>query len=312
MILSLFHVDLGSGQQPEPLRMTVGYSPISASMLPLWAAVEERIFQKYGFDIKPVYLGGSSIINAAMAAGEFQIGLGGGASSALQRLSGGDLVLIGAVVRSFTIDGWAKPEIKSVAGLRGRRIAVTRIGTTTHFAGLAMLASAGLERDAAVFTQTGGQGEALASLLSGAVDVAMLAYPHNLIAKKNGFYKLSDLATTEYGLFPSAGISVRESWLKDVRNREIAVKFLRGFNDGMTLVKADSVISTRLLRKYTRIDDETILQATYDWIKGYFPRTLKVEESSIVNMLRFLDHPKAKTADPRQFFDNSLAEEISK
>jgi NitT/TauT family transport system substrate-binding protein len=280
-------------------------------MLPLWVAVEERLFQKYGLDIKPVYLGGSSIINAAMAAGEFQIGLGGGAGTALQRLSGGDLILIGAVVRSFTIDGWASPEIKSIAGVRGKRIAVTRVGTTTHFAGLAMLASAGLARDAAVFAQTGGQGEALAALLSGGVEVAMLAYPHNLMAKKAGFHKLSDLAKTEYGLFPSAGISVRESWLKDVRNRDIAVKFLRGFDEGMRRVKADSIVSTRLLRKYTRIDDEAILKATYDWINGYFPKTLRVEKSSVINMLQFLDHPKAKTADPLKFFDNSLVEEIS-
>jgi len=77
-------------------------------------------------------------------------------------------------------------------------------------------------------------------------------------------------------------------------------------------VKVDAKLSMRLLRKYTRIDDESVLQSTYDWIKGYFPPTLKVEEKSFTNMLRFLEHPKAKQVDPRQFFDNSLVEEISK
>ena len=311
IIVICFFATPSAGQQRELVKMTVGYSPISASMLPLWIAVEERIFQKYGLEVSPVFFGGSSLINVAMAAGQFPIGMGGGASTALQRLSGGDLILIGAVVRSFTIDGWVKPEIKSLADLKGKRIAVTRIGTTTYFAGLATLAAAGLKRDAVVFAQTGGQGEALAALLSGGVDGAMLAYPHNLIAGKGGFHKLIDLANTEYGLFPSAGIGVRESWLKDRRNRNIALSFLRAFTEAMARVKADATISTRLLGKYTKINDDRVLQETYEWIKGYFSKTLKVEEKSVINMLRFLDHAKATAADPRQFFDNSLIDEIS-
>jgi ABC-type nitrate/sulfonate/bicarbonate transport system substrate-binding protein len=312
IIVICFFATPSAGQQTALVKMTVGYTPISASMLPLWVAVEERIFQKYGLEVSPVFFGGSSLINAAMAAGQFPIGMGGGASTALQRLSGGDLILIGAVVRSFTIDVWVKPEIKSLTDLKGKRIAVTRIGTTTHFAGLATLAAAGLERDAVVFAQTGGQGEALAALLSGGVEGAMLAYPHNLIAGKGGFHKLMDLAKTEYGLFPSAGIAVRESWLKDPGNRKIALGFLRSLSEGMAVVKANAAVGTRLLRKYTKIDDDSVLHATYDWINGYFPKTLRVEEKSVTNMLRFLDHPKAKGADSKQFFDNRLVDEITK
>ena len=305
-------VNFAGAQQRQIFRMTVGYSPISASMLPLWTAVEERLFQKQGLEVTPVFFGGSNLINAAMAAGEFSIGVGGGANSALQRLSGGELVMIGAVVRSFTIDPWANTEIKSASDLKGKRIAVTRIGTTTYFGALATLAAAGLERDAAVLVQTGGQGEALAALLSGNVSSSMLAYPHNLVAKKAGFQKLINLAETEYGLFPSAGIVVRESWLRVPANRKIALSFLRGFSEGIARVKADAGVSIRLLRKYTRVEDESALQATYDWIKDYFPKTLKVEERSVSNMLRFLEHPKAKLADPRQFFDNSLVDEIGR
>ena len=311
MVAALSFLSTSAAQQ-KILRMTVGYSPISASMLPLWTAVEEGLFQKRGLEVRPVFFGGSNLINAAMAAGEFSVALGGGASSALQRLAGGDLVIIGAVVRSFTIDPWVNADLKSPSDLKGKRIAVTRIGTTTYFGALATLAAANLERDAAVIVQTGGQGEALAALVSGNVSSAMLAYPHNLIAKKAGFQRLINLAETEYGLFPSAGIVVREPWLKDPVNRKVALSFLQGFTDGITRVKADAGVSIRLLRKYTRIDDEAVLQSTYDWIKGYFPKTLKVEEKSVSNMLRFLDHPKAKLADPRQFFDNSLVDEISR
>ena len=58
--------------------MTVGYTPIAGATLPFFIAVEDKIFQKYGFEIAPVFMGGSPLINAALLAGEFPIGYTGG------------------------------------------------------------------------------------------------------------------------------------------------------------------------------------------------------------------------------------------
>jgi hypothetical protein len=63
--------------QAEPIKLTVGYSPISAATLPFFIAVEERLFQKHGLEVVPVFFGGSPLINAAMMAGQFLIGLTG-------------------------------------------------------------------------------------------------------------------------------------------------------------------------------------------------------------------------------------------
>jgi hypothetical protein len=51
-------------------------------------------------------------------------------------------------------------------------------------------------------------------------------------------------------------------------------------------------------------------QATFEYYKKYFGDTLKVNEKSYANLLQLLDHPKAKDADPKRFFDNSLLEQI--
>ena len=45
--------------QKELQKLTVGYTPIAGASLPFFIAVEEKIFQKYGFEILPVFMGGS-------------------------------------------------------------------------------------------------------------------------------------------------------------------------------------------------------------------------------------------------------------
>ena len=75
---------------------------------------------------------------------------------------------------------------------------------------------------------------------------------------------------------------------------------------------AHTPVTRRALQKYLKLDDEATLQATYDFYSRYFPVTLQVPERSIANMLQSLDHPGARAADPKQFFDNSLVDEIGK
>jgi len=41
------------GGQREMQKLTVGYTPIAGAALPLFIAVEEKIFQKYGYEISP-------------------------------------------------------------------------------------------------------------------------------------------------------------------------------------------------------------------------------------------------------------------
>ena len=52
--------------QKELQKLTVGYTPIGGAAIPFFIAVEEKIFQKYGFEVAPVFMGGSPMINSAI------------------------------------------------------------------------------------------------------------------------------------------------------------------------------------------------------------------------------------------------------
>lgn len=294
------------------LKLTVGFTPIAGASLPLLIAVEEKSFQKHGLEVTPIFMGGSPLINSAILSGEFPIGYTGGGALMSSRLAGSDLIAIAEPLPVLTIDGWAKPEIKTIADLKGKRIGVTRFGASSYFAGLSMLEAGGLKPGDVVFIQNGGVGESLAALLGGRVDVCMIGYPFGLRAKKEGFHLLFRPSDTDYGLFPTAVLAARESWLKDAKNRRVAVDFLRALNEGQQLARENAEASKKTLRKYTRVDDDAELQGSFEFYRSAFASTLRTTDRSMANALKFIDHPKAKQADVRQFYDNTLVDEAMK
>ena len=296
--------------QRQLVKLTVGYTPISGATLPFYVALDENFFQKYGFEVTPVFMGGSPLINSAILAGEFPMGYTGGGAIISSRLAGSDLISIACPLPVLTIDAWAKPEIKTVSDLRGKRIGVTRFGASTHFAALSMLDSAGIKPNEVTFIQNGGVGESLAALLGGRVDATMIGYPFGLRAKNAGYPLLFRPMDSEYGLFPTAVIAARESWLKEPRNRKLAVEFLRALNEGLQLTRESPNAIKRALRKYTRVNDEAMLQGSVEYFRDAFPKSLRTREKVMTNALKFIDHPKAKQFDVTQSFDNSLVDEI--
>ena len=295
--------------QRDLQKLTVGYTPIAGASLPLFIAVSENIFQKYGYEVFPVFMGGSPLVNSAILAGEFPIGYTGGGAVIASRLSGSDLIAIASPLPVLTIDGWSKPEIKSISDVRGKRIGITRFGASSYFSALSMLESGGVKPNEVVFVQNGGVGESYAALNGGRVDVCMIGYPFGLNAKNAGFNLLFRPSQTEYGLFPTAVIAARESWLKDTKNRKVAVDFLRALHEGQLFARDNAAVTKRALKKFTRVDDDASLQGSFEYYREAFPNSIRVLDKAMANALKFVEHPKAKQYDVKQSFDNSLVDE---
>jgi ABC-type nitrate/sulfonate/bicarbonate transport system substrate-binding protein len=107
-------------------------------------------------------------------------------------------------------------------------------------------------------------------------------------------------------------IAARDSWMKDLKNRKVAVDFLRALHEGLLLSRENAAVTKKALRKFTRVDDDADLQGSFEFYKDAFPTTLRVVEKAMANAQRFVDHPKAKQADVKQFYDNSLVDEAMK
>ena len=90
------------------------------------------IFRKHNLEFPLVYIGTSPMATAAMLGGEAQVMIDGGVGVVRTVVAGNnDLVFIAGVKNYLTQSILAKPEIKRLEDLRGKKIGVTRIGATT-------------------------------------------------------------------------------------------------------------------------------------------------------------------------------------
>jgi ABC-type nitrate/sulfonate/bicarbonate transport system substrate-binding protein len=99
-------------------RIAAGYSAISATQTGFYVAKDEKIFEKYGLTVDPVYVAGGSRMAQAIIAGEFALALAGG-NIVNVNLAGGDIVVIGGVVNVPSFYLITQPAIKKTEDLKG-------------------------------------------------------------------------------------------------------------------------------------------------------------------------------------------------
>src|ERR1043165_118785 len=133
LFLILFVHSADAGQKTLQ-KLMLGYAPLSGAALPLFVAIDQELFQKHGYDVTGIFMTSSQLINVAILSGQFPFGYAGGGGVISSRLAGSDLIAIASPVPVLTIDAWAKPTIKSVAEIRGKRIGITRFNASTHYA----------------------------------------------------------------------------------------------------------------------------------------------------------------------------------
>ena len=94
---------------------------------------------------------------------------------------------------------YAKPDIRSVAALKGKKVGVSSLGSGPDSLLREVLKKHGLDsnRDVAVMPVGSGTGRFFA-LQAGSVDAAMLSVPANLLAQEAGFRELVSFINEEW------------------------------------------------------------------------------------------------------------------
>ncbi len=292
-----------------PLR--IAYSAISGAMSSLWVAQEGGYFKREGLDAELLYIGGGSLLIQAMLSGEGPFAYGPSVPVINASLRGSDLVLIGNTGNSLVFSIMARPEIKQPAQLKGRKVGVTRLGGSTDWALDAALKHWSLERGQITVIQTGGMPEGLAALTSSALEAVVLSPPSNFRAAKAGMHELEDVGQLKI-TFPNTPLSTTRSFIRS--NRDTALRFLRGFAQGLQRLRSDKDFSMKVLSKYTKVTDaDTLsqLHQTYG-VKYSGDRIPFVRPESIDEILKRTPGKEARDAKAGDFIDNSLLQELDK
>jgi NitT/TauT family transport system substrate-binding protein len=245
--------------------LRVSYSNLIADNLPEWMAYESGIFKQNGLDVTLDNIASSTGIPAILS-GQVQIGHLGGSETLSAAAAGGDLVIIAITGPVYPFVFMAPSSITTVDQLRGKKIGVSNIGSSSDIATRVMLEKVGLVPDQDVtIVAVGSLQNRMAALLNGAIDGGVAQPPDQLALEDKGFHVIYDLAAQK---LPSVGdcIVVQRAWLD--ANREVAQRYIDSIVQAIASSRKSKEQSVPVLGKYLHTDDQRALGVTYDFFVG--------------------------------------------
>lgn len=294
-------------------KIRVGLSSVSALHGALWVTQEKGFFKKYGLEPELIVIGGASAQGvSALLAGDIQFLSGAGEAVVHADLRGADAVMISAVLNKGVQRVMARPELRNPADLKGKKIGVTRFGSASHLVLGLMLRKWGMNPGDVSIIQVGSSPAMLASLDKGGIDVAVLTIPSVFVAEERGYGVLADLADMDIAYLHTM-IDTTRGYLRG--HRELAVRFVKAFVEGIAYFKRNKEESLNVLRKKLRTDPagEKYLEKSYDLLASkYYERVPYPSLQGVETLLEFIgkDNPRARVADPKSFIDSSIIREL--
>ena len=292
-------------------KIRVGYGSLSTSYAAIWVAGEARLFQKNGIDAEVLYLE-SALVRTALLTGDIAMGGMSGTTMAAPRLQGADPILIASFSNSLQYRLVVRPDIRTVADLKGKRVGVAGFGLGAHRGAQIMLAKLGLNPDTDVtMLQIGGDPTRLAALLSGTIDASVFNPPLHKRAAEAGMRVLANIEDMGFSVQASALVTTDRFTKK---NYDITRRAIRSIIESIHLIKTNPEITKRSIRKYLRFKDERDTEEAYQIMRDTLARKPYPTVEGVKTVLEELSPklPAAKTAQPRDFMDTRFIDELDR
>lgn len=288
--LILFSLAVGSSADAQQ-KVRLNWGAISGVMSSIWVAQEEGLFKKHGLDIELIHIASTSRAIQSMLSGEIHYTTADALNSIQAVGAGADVVMICEGINRFVFSIMARPELKRLADLKGKKIGITRIGSSTHTAVLFAVNKAGLAASDVSLLQLGEVPNILTTLLAGQIDAGALSPPTNSRAKKAGLFELLNLGT-DGPEYPSTVIASTRAYIKG--NPENTRRMVRAIAEGLSIFKSNRQIGIRAIQKYSRLNDSDILDDTYVQFRDAFDAIPYVSKAGIQTLIASLGEKDAK------------------
>ena len=298
---------------PAADKFTTIYSARVMSQSLPWIAQEAGLFKKYNIDHNLVFIASSSIVTAALLGGDPDMTMTGGVGNVNAYVRGiTDVVFIGSVKNVMTQTLIAGGNLKRPEDLKGKKIGVSRIGSNSHYFTIQAMRRHGMEpgRDF-TFLQTGGDPESLAALISGGIEVACLTPPTDAQAVARGYHYVIYGPELKIPYTATAFVTKRSIMAK---RPQVMGQYMRAMAEASKIMHTDREFVYKVLGKYLRITDRSIMDAAYNAeIKALEPRLAVKDEAlqAILDEVAQID-PRAKKVKPQELVDNRYLDELEK
>ena len=296
-----------AGQTP----VRINWTAVTGAQSGMFMAKQEGLFKKNGLDVELIHIPSSSRGIQAILAGEIAFSFMDGSNAAQASLKGANIVLVAGATNRQVFSLMAKPELKKINELKGKKIGITRIGSSTHTSALYALASAGLKPADVQLLPLVEVPNIFTALTAGQIDAGVVSPPTNARAKRAGFVELMNIAK-EGPEFVSVAVGTSRSYIK--ANEDIVRRVVRAYAEGIQIFKTNKAAALRMFQNQLKVKEVDIQEDTYNQFREYLEFPPYVSRKGMEAVLADIaaTDPAAKAAKPEDFLDMRFVTELEK
>jgi NitT/TauT family transport system substrate-binding protein len=270
----------GFGQKLRPV--TLGFTGKSLTTLFFEISIRRGHFKQQGLDVKLITIRQSDVIIKATMAGELDF-MSIIPTAILASVRGLPIRTIAVNVDNAPYVLVGRPQIKSMGDLKGKKIAVSSLGSMSTLVVRQIVARSGLDPDRDVaYLAVGGSETRSGALAAGFVDAALMTIPLNYAPERQGYNRLA--WAPDYVRFPINGVSGSPDYF--AANRDLAVALLRGMAGGVRDVKQRKAEMVTFLKSYLEIPEDEAAKS-YEFLAGHSPDNMIVDDAVIKQAMEF-------------------------
>jgi len=293
---------LGTARSAPALEtITAALTSKAFQYVPLVIAQERGYMKEEGLELKLVFMQNAAGLQAVIAN---QVQFSGSGSSALVAISKGNAPLRTVLAFNDQVLQWivARPNIKSLRDLSGKKVGTTGVASIAAFMLRNILTKNNIPKDIVLIDP--GPVNRLPSLLSGAVDAAIVSPEERYAALDQGMKEIlffGKEVKNSWGTFATSERFIKEQ-------PKLLAGFVRAVIKGLRVARQDREGTITAVAKFSELD-KTLSTRMYDDLVGTFTKAGYVDEQTQKNDLAIV----AQVADvteivpPKRAYDFSFA-----
>ena len=303
---------IGVAGAQELDRVVIGHSSLRNDMAFLWVPQQLGLFKKNNLDPTIVFISGGVRMIQAIVSQSAPLGSVGAALVSSAAAGGADAVMILGITNLLTYDIWAKPEIKRPEDLKGKTIAISGFGSSSHVASFLMLKHFGLDekRDGITFLVIGDEPTRAQALITGRIDATIVDPSVSGPLKERGFSYLGNLQQLGVPFVNNSLATTKRFVREHPRTAEAIVKTIIEGNAYM-LNPANRTTVTGILAKNLRLSQKEAEKAYEDLLpkveRKPYPSMDAVKATIQIMGLR---NPKIAQLKPEDLVDVSILQRL--
>jgi ABC-type nitrate/sulfonate/bicarbonate transport system substrate-binding protein len=293
-----------------PIRLRIATCAVSGGFVHLYGAIENNLFEKYGFKLEHVYIRSTGPSLAALLADEIQF-LYCAADATIPSLAGGiDAKIVAAPLVKMPFVLVTQKDIRRLEDLKGKALGIVRPGDLSDRLSRLLVKRFNIP-DVTMRPIGGSQSERYQAMVANLVQGVVISPPIDVRAKNDGYnvvYRLIDMD------LPFVYSSVHAS-ARFIRERpEVVQRMVAAFAEAVQFADKNPAKTKAAMAKVMRIKDEEALNASYNvYGKDIVDRRMTVPGQAVaeaVELIRGLGLPVKRKAE--ELYDNSFVNHLER